>query len=1602
MHEFRQFFLLFYKDWILLKRNKLWAIFEIILPCLIMFPIGTMILAKSGNYNTLHPTTVFPPFLISELFGRQIIDGYWCGNRDSLRFGYTSLYPEKINDVRDVMSRFIERFRNSTVRITVVEFDNESDMMNELEKDLKGQNFENKCNIHNYIGGVVFDEIDKLGNILKYRIAISDGRSKYDWKLEQNQRFPYGGHREKFHIPSEPPYYYSGFLHLQHAVETSFIEFINGKRLENYPIIFKPLSEAHSIDGNVQLFIGYFSLLFPFIALFNVMHISQQISSENENVKPYLSAMGLSTPMFYLNHILVGLAKFMPAIFITLITVGVELQYTAPSVFFITMFFFALGALIFGALFGALFKKPIKAVLFSWALSIILAYYQKPDGDQIIKSFFYGLNINGAFSLAVSAISNNMEMERFLGILNVFDDSLLYFSMGFAIFMMIFDIFWMTGLILLVDKYRDNYSIRNFVENIREKLGKSKNRTQNMEIVRMSELEKLEESFEIDPARSSAKSGVSVRNLVKIWPETGEKAVDGLSFEAKKGQISVLLGHNGAGKSTTFQSIVGAIKPSKGEIKVGNRNRVGLCPQNNPIYDKLTVEEHLWLIYGFRGGKLSVLKFEEDMNKLLMDIKMMEKKNELAMNLSGGMKRKLCVCMALIGSSEVVLLDEPTAGMDPGARKDVQDLLEREKQNRTILLTTHYMDEAERLGDWILIMSHGKLVSSGTTKFLKQKYGTGYLLTVVLDVYSDKENLCQILENICKFYIPDAKLGKKHGQQVEIVLPEHRKTDFPFLFRALENAQEGRIDSKLPNSVRKSISSLKISSFGLSLNTLEQVFINIESIQSGNEPESGCQKNLQEKFKKLREDVPQKPECSKLLSQVLAIFRKKFIYSRRNWSNILSQIIIPIFLLSILAYMTRYNGRKSEGEKIFEFSESGKSRYLWMYPAKSQSEDHDKIHKILLRNPGKFEALNYYGSENLEKVIEEIRGILPTPEFGFIQNYTLFDLRNYHILPKLVTLQNQARFMINSAGKFGNQEIVIECGIKVYSSNNIAGITTHFWAKILFAPIILLIFTMLTSSFVMFLVEERVSKFAHQQFLTGISHGVFYTTSMIFDFALYFGICAVFVGIVVIFELALVNFWVVVIFWFLYFFSTLPFIYIISQFLNSPEKANILLITWQIIISTLAFFFLYFIIPPIVFTLHLDLSKAETFRKIFRFLLPAYTFGTSIIYASTKFDKSGWQLFEMEELGENAVFLLVFGIACLTVFVALQFRVVKEKLANFSFSRKPNLIYEKCEGIQQKPFENPVLVIKDLSKNYGKLRALDSLNLEIAENECFGLLGTNGAGKTTTFNILTGQEFATSGEATLGGKDVTERVAIGYCPQFDALLLDLTGREILEILGQMHGFKKYQEKAELVLECVGMRQNADKLCRYYSGGQKRKISVGVALLSPTQMIILDEPTAGIDPKARREIWELLIWTRQNSNSALMLTSHSMDECEALCSRIAVLNRGKLIAIGTSQELKSLYGNSYTMTLTLNSEQNRENLVADVKSIIPAAILKTSQTNKTSNLVWHIPKKSNDKWSEKFEMVQNLARHLNVNDFILSQSSLEETFLQLSNSNKSNV
>lgn len=198
-----------------------------------------------------------------------------------------------------------------------------------------------------------------------------------------------------------------------------------------------------------------------------------------------------------------------------------------------------------------------------------------------------------------------------------------------------------------------------------------------------------------------------------------------------------MLGHNGAGKSTTIGMLIGMIRPSKGTATVFGkdlsdvshlRQKMGVCLQHDVLFDRLTVADHL-RFFAVQKGVLPE-KMDEAVNYMISEVGLTEKKNEQVQGLSGGQKRKLSLAIALVGGSEVVFLDEPTSGMDPHSRRSTWNVIRRHRAGRVIVLTTHFMDEADILGDTVAIMSDGQLKCSGSSLFLKNKYGSGYSLSM--------------------------------------------------------------------------------------------------------------------------------------------------------------------------------------------------------------------------------------------------------------------------------------------------------------------------------------------------------------------------------------------------------------------------------------------------------------------------------------------------------------------------------------------------------------------------------------------------------------------------------------------------------------------------------------------------------------------------------------------------------------------------------------------------------------------------------------------------------------------------------------------------------
>src|SRR6202140_3549439 len=233
---------------------------------------------------------------------------------------------------------------------------------------------------------------------------------------------------------------------------------------------------------------------------------------------------------------------------------------------------------------------------------------------------------------------------------------------------------------------------------------------------------------------------------------------------------------------------------------------------------------------------------------------------------------------------------------------------------------------------------------------------------------------------------------------------------------------------------------------------------------------------------------------------------------------------------------------------------------------------------------------------------------------------------------------------------------------------------------------------------------------------------------------------------------------------------------------------------------------------------------------------------------------------------------------------------------------------------------------KDLTKRFGTFTAVDKVNFEVRRGEVFGLLGPNGAGKTTVVRMLTTLLTPSGGQAFVAGFDVARhprqvRENIGVIPQALTSDLDLTGWENIDIYGEFFGLSRRErrERGNRLLKMVGLRERAHDLVATYSGGMRRRLEIARGLIHSPEVLFLDEPTIGLDPQSRRAVWDLLERLRRETGLTISLTTHYMDEAETLCDRIAIVDGGKIIAIGTPAELKAMVKGSDRLELEVQGD-----------------------------------------------------------------------------------
>lgn len=423
-------------------------------------------------------------------------------------------------------------------------------------------------------------------------------------------------------------------------------------------------------------------------------------------------------------------------------------------------------------------------------------------------------------------------------------------------------------------------------------------------------------------------------------------------------------------------------------------------------------------------------------------------------------------------------------------------------------------------------------------------------------------------------------------------------------------------------------------------------------------------------------------------------------------------------------------------------------------------------------------------------------------------------------------------------------------------------------------------------------------------------------------------------------------------------------------------------------------------------------------------IFPSFSFGKALLYAinldglqfvSGKGDINVWS---SEILLIDVVFLVVQSVLYPCLAICIDILSTKPKVVQMinSFfccdlsspsttSSLPSEVEDEGviaenERIISGGAKGDLILADNLVKKYSNGKyAVNKLSFGIPPGQCFGLLGINGAGKTTTMAMLTAEFPPSSGDARLDGFSVTTepeqtRRRIGYCPQFDAHFMNLTGTEHVRLYAEIKGVRKdsIEEAVRSKLDEVGLNEyDSDRLSSEYSGGMKRKLSVACATIGNPQIVFLDEPSTGMDPVSRRNLWNVIsnmvtghTGLNPSKKTSVILTTHSMEECEALCPRIGIMAGGKLKCLGSAQNLKSRYGTGYQIELkVMVASKGDDDVEANISTLI-------DWSSKDTNIV-----DSEAGNGELHSLVFNLSRtiaavqHLTGNDYLSSKINSDD-------------
>jgi len=1192
------------------------------------------------------------------------------------------------------------------------------------------------------------------------------------------------------------------------------------------------------------------------------------------------------------------------------------------------------------------------------------------------------------------------------------------------------------------------------------------------------------------PRMSSASSrgGVVVDSIRKLYGSF--EAIKGVSLKMGCGEVTALLGHNGAGKTTLSHILCCEIPPSEGNAYIFGysvtqdpysvRNLVGLCKQEDYLWPDLSAREHLELYGGLRGLERS--KLQGIVQQWLESVDLAEVQLQYSAAFSGGMKRRLSLALATIGDRPLIILDEPTTGMDPVSRRFVWRHIDEIKKDRVILLTTHAMEEADLLADEVAIMRKGELAALGTPLQLKAEYGSALQFSILVPKDEIEATRSEMTET---FFASSMEwVDFDFGESGNITLNIHK----------IE--QDSDCDGVKVKLLSQFVAWLEsnespVTEYGFSNSTLEEVFLKVtdaddEEHETNDDRSRSCcsccgrtrtaeeidndRMAEEEAINRTDEDEVTAGSNSDSDDALATFFPKLTVRNQipvlvrdfftRTWfgrGSILNYVIYGLLWGGII-FIGFDVASNSSPTMAFVLPVTALSLLLVCTIAPIYSDRNEGL-LYLMRTQGLLAGSHLVATGLYSFLIQFLYGffvltslyltplfrspyVCVGPDGGYgpdanetaCYSYSSSFQRQVISYPNMIDNLNfyddssdddEESVYLSAVREPGGYGMILGAALcfaltfpgAVWSTSYIPGYKFPL-VCISFVVVILGLLPMVwfvTFGFAYFNYDTYDRKFNECLNVTD-PNNLCNTEFNISDVNGDFINCAAYNS------LNEMDF---------YYFCSPPHTALLPQFglhqmLGMAYQSKIRLI------SDPPEYVEEVLIPTLVkngVKCSGDVCKVPQASKVYNLNLLYMVIGSLLLlllgfivasifgfpiglvlqirkWIARKFDHLRFddqnEKDTHREISSNTGDMIEGELPEVTK----ERETVNEILSPFLNSET-----EEAEiDLQALPRDEISPVVGSALRKVYPSRggrppkvALNNLDLHVPRGQVLGFLGKNGAGKTTALKILAGAHDASDGIGLVAGYDcATERIQVferlGNCPQFDVVWSTRTVQSHLEFLAGIKGVprRKIKNVAHSIAAAVGLGKGDfyHRKAGELSGGMRRRLSIAMSLIGSPAVLILDEPTTGLDPSTRSSIWSLVNSFATNDRS-MIITTHMMVEADTLCNRIAIIANGQLKVVGTQQHLKNEFGSGYHLQLNLIKSNRRNQTKAMnfvTENLHPHAVLASKQA-KTLHV--NLPRDNLD-LQRVFAALYSPEASTEgcINQFLLSQSSLEDVFVTL--------